>query len=159
MSHPHRERHRARRGRRHRAGRGDIRAAILVLLGEEPMHGYQIMQELEDRSNGVWKPSPGSIYPTLQQLADEGLVTSDDAGGRKVFTLTDAGLAAGADAPAEPPWEELAGAASHTDLRRTAMSLMAASKQVGQVGTGEQVEAAAAILADARQQLYKLLAG
>src|SRR5579884_3118357 len=75
-----------------RAGRGDIRSAILALLAEQPMHGYQIIQELERRSEGAWRPSPGSVYPTLQQLEDEGLVkTVEQEGGRKVFELTDAG--------------------------------------------------------------------
>ena len=79
-------------GRGPRAGRGDVRAAILALLAEQPMHGYQIMRELGERSGGVWRPSPGSIYPTLQQLEDEELVRPETGdGGRRVFALTDAG--------------------------------------------------------------------
>ena len=78
-----------------RARRGDIRTAILRLLAEQPMHGYQIIQELSTRSGGVWNPSAGSIYPTLQQLADEGLVDSEESAGKKVYHLTDAGRAAG----------------------------------------------------------------
>ncbi len=81
-----------RRGRGPRASRGDIRAAILALLIEEPMHGYQIMREINDRSGGVWRPSPGSIYPTLQQLQDEDLVVSEESPrGRRLFALTDHG--------------------------------------------------------------------
>ena len=76
-----------------RAGRGDIRAAILVLLAEQPMHGYQIIQELAERTGGVWQPSPGSVYPTLQQLADEDLVReASSESGKRVYELTDAGL-------------------------------------------------------------------
>ena len=80
-------------GRGPRAGRGDVRAAILALLAEEPMHGYQIITELTERSRGVWRPSPGSVYPTLQVMEDQGLVTADKSEGRRVFTLTEAGRA------------------------------------------------------------------
>ena len=79
----------ARRGGR--ARRGDVRAAILALLGESPMHGYQIIQELETRSNGLWRASPGSIYPTLQLFEDEGLVSASEVDGKRVFQLTDTG--------------------------------------------------------------------
>ena len=91
-----------------RAGRGDIRAAILALLVEEPMHGYQIIQELAERTGGVWRPSPGSVYPTLQQLEDEELVreTASESG-KRVYELTDAGREQAAGAPA--PWTAVAG--------------------------------------------------
>ena len=94
-------------GRGPRAGRGDVRAAILALLAEQPMHGYQIMRELGERSGGVWRPSPGSIYPTLQQLEDEELVRPETGdAGRRVFALTEAGqeaqkAAAGGPAPGD----------------------------------------------------------
>src|SRR3954464_10942339 len=104
-------------GRGPRAGRGDVRAAILALLAEQPMHGYQIMRELGERSGGVWRPSPGSIYPTLAQLEDEELVRPEDAGparpetgdgGRRVFALTDAGREAAEAAAGGPaPWDEV----------------------------------------------------
>ena len=74
-----------------RMGRGDVRAAVLALLAEGPMHGYQIIREIEERSGGSWKPSPGSVYPTLQLLADEGLISSEESNGRKTYSLTDAG--------------------------------------------------------------------
>src|SRR3982750_3473314 len=80
-------------GHRRRMRRGDVRAAILVLLAEQPYNGYGLMQEIESRSEGVWRPSPGSVYPALAQLEDEGLVTADESDGRKQFTLTDAGRA------------------------------------------------------------------
>ena len=78
-------------GRRPKAGRGDIRAGVLVLLAEQPRHGYEIIRELAERSGGVWRPSPGSIYPTLKQLAHEGLIQADKGEGRRVFELTDTG--------------------------------------------------------------------
>src|ERR1700731_1843201 len=94
-----------------RAGRGDIRAAILALLAEQPMHGYQIIQELTERSGGAWRPSPGSVYPTLQQLEDEGLVRAvQTEAGRRVHELTEAGRAeAAATGRESAPWEDAAG--------------------------------------------------
>ena len=84
-----------------RAGRGDIRAAILALLAEAPKHGYQIIREIAERSEGAWTPSPGSVYPTLQQLTDEGLVRSDETEGKRVYELTEEGRTSAADrAPA-----------------------------------------------------------
>src|SRR5438067_13394684 len=85
----------ARRGRRggpgRRARRGDVRAAALALLSERPMHGYEMIQELEERTDGVWRPSPGAVYPALQLLEDQGLVTADAGAGKRLFSLTDAG--------------------------------------------------------------------
>src|SRR6266576_1975130 len=81
------------RGRGRKARRADIRTAALLLLAEEPRNGYQIMQEVEERSNGLWRPSPGSVYPALQQLEDEGLIRSEEIDGRKLFELTDEGRA------------------------------------------------------------------
>src|SRR6266567_4286449 len=78
-------------GRGPKVGRGDVRAAILVLLTEGPMHGYQVIHELTDRSGGMWRPSPGSVYPTLQLLEDEGLVRSEEVEGKRIFQLTEAG--------------------------------------------------------------------
>src|ERR1700684_1338068 len=96
------------RGRGRKARRGDIRTAALLLLNEEPRNGYQIMQEVQERSDGVWRPSPGSTYPALQQLEDEGLIRAQDLDGRKLFELTDAGREyveeRGEDKPA--PWEQ-----------------------------------------------------
>ena len=121
-------------GRGPRAGRGDVRAAILALLAEEPMHGYQIMRELGERSGGVWRPSPGSIYPTLQQLEDEELVRPETGdGGRRVFTLTDAGREAQSAAAGGPaPWEEVGaeGDASALELRDLVGQVMGAARQV-----------------------------
>src|SRR5947209_8077131 len=97
------------RGRK--ARRGDIRTAALLLLAEEPRNGYQVMQEVEERSEGVWRPSPGSVYPALAQLEDEGLICSEQIDGRRLFVITEQGRALvearGADRPA--PWEQMSG--------------------------------------------------
>jgi DNA-binding PadR family transcriptional regulator len=143
----------------HKARRGDIRAAILALLAEEPMHGYQIIQELTDRTEGVWRPSPGSVYPTLQQLEDEDLIVPDTSDtGKRVYRLTDAGREAAAAAPA--PWTEVAGEADDplVGLHDLAMQVMAATRQVAAAGSAAQLEAAHGILRDARKALYRLLA-
>src|SRR3954468_21394566 len=129
-------------GRGPRARRGDVRAALLVLLAEEPRNGYGLMQEIEQRSGGVWRPSPGSVYPALQQLEDEGLVRAIDEGGRKAFTLTDEGTAH-VEANRErfgTPWETVGEGASDElqELRRAAQALGIAALPVAQTGTKEQ---------------------
>ncbi|MBV8300856.1 MAG: helix-turn-helix transcriptional regulator [Candidatus Dormibacteraeota bacterium] len=144
-----------------RAGRGDIRAAILALLNEEPMHGYQIIQELSQRTDGAWRASPGSVYPTLQQLEDEGLVKAvQQEGGRRVFELTDTGREEAKTSAATPPWEEVAGSVDDTmhSLRDIFVQVAAATWQVGSHGTVAQVTKAQEILRDARRGLYQLLA-
>ncbi|MEN0013538.1 MAG: PadR family transcriptional regulator [Solirubrobacteraceae bacterium] len=149
-------------GRGPRAARGDIRAGILVLLSEEPMHGYHLMKQLAERSGGVWRPSPGSVYPTLSQLEDEGLVISNQGGGgRKLFELTAEGKAeveARGDQPA--PWDAVADEASppELELRDVVFQVGAATRQVVHAGTGEQVTKAIEILKDARRKLYRVLA-
>jgi DNA-binding PadR family transcriptional regulator len=146
-----------------RPRRGDVRLAVLRLLSEEPMHGYQIITELGERSGGVWRPSPGSIYPTLQVLADEGLVTSAESEGRRVFTLTDAGKVAVTEAESHgrrAPWDELADDADRgaMQLRDRLGQVMGASAQVAQIGTPGQIARAEQILTDTRKALYGLLA-
>ncbi len=143
-----------------RARRGDVRAAVLRLLSEQPMHGYQIIQELSERSEGAWTPSAGSVYPTLQLLADEGLIVAEETSGKKVFSLTQAGEAAvakHADRPA--PWEEATqGDSGAHGYRESAGRLAQAMFQVGKTGSAEQLAAATAILDEARKKLYALLA-
>ncbi len=144
-----------------RAGRGDIRAAILALLAEQPMHGYQIIQEITDRSSGVWTPSPGSVYPTLQHLEDEALVTADTTEGKKVFSLTDAGRAANdARDATSAPWEEVGRDVSEglLDLRDSMGQVIAAVRQIARGGTAVQVTAAKRVLGEARRALYRILA-
>src|SRR4051812_7868008 len=156
------------RGRPHhrggrRARRGDIRSAILLLLAEEPRNGYGVMQEIEERSGGIWRPSPGSVYPALAQLEDEGLVRATEHEGRKSFTLTDEGSTHVEDNRERfgTPWETVGEGASDElhELRHAAQALAIAAMQVAQTGTKEQLAEAKAILEDARRGLYRLLAG
>jgi DNA-binding PadR family transcriptional regulator len=149
-------------GRARKARRGDIRTAALLLLAEEPRNGYQIMQEVEQRSEGVWRPSAGSVYPALQQLEDEGLIRSQESDGRKLVTITDAGrelLAKRADdAPA--PWQQMSGEAGDdvVDLGRVMRSLASAFVQVMRTGSADQIASAREILDEARRDLYRILA-
>lgn len=143
-----------------RMARGDVRAAVLALLAEQPMHGYQIIQEIEERSGGSWKPSAGSVYPTLQLLADEGLIEAAEQGGRKTYSLTEAGRAV-ADEAGTPPWESSgarAGSASFGALPKAGIDLAGAAAQVARTGTPEQVQQAIEVLDEARRKLYAILA-
>jgi DNA-binding PadR family transcriptional regulator len=150
------------RGRGRKARRGDIRTAALLLLAEEPRNGYQIMQEVEERSDGAWRPSPGSVYPALQQLEDEGLIRSEEIEGHKLFRLTDAGQAylaeRGEDKPA--PWEQMSGDIG--DQARALGKLMRemsfAFVQVMRAGSDAQIAQAREVLATARRDLYRILA-
>ncbi|UOQ89359.1 PadR family transcriptional regulator [Agromyces endophyticus] len=143
-----------------RMARGDVRAAVIALLAEQPMHGYQIIQEIESRSGGSWKPSAGSVYPTLQLLADEGLIEASELQGRKTYSLTDAGrdeAAASADKPA--PWESpTVGGGAHRALSKAGVELAAAAAQVGRTGSPEQLQEAVTVLEEARRRLYSILA-
>jgi DNA-binding PadR family transcriptional regulator len=145
-----------------RAARGDIRSAILVLLLEQPTHGYQIIQELEKRSGGAWRASPGSVYPTLQQLEDEGLVRAvEKEAGRRVYELTDAGREEASKLAAGPaPWDEVAGSVGDdfAELRDLVLQLMAATWQVAHAGDAAVLTKAKEVLRDTRRQLYQLLA-
>ncbi|TDU82342.1 PadR family transcriptional regulator [Kribbella voronezhensis] len=145
---------------RGRAPRGDVRTAVLMLLGEQPMHGYQLMQAIADRSGGRWTPSPGAIYPTINQLEDEGLVTVTAEAGRKLVTLTDAGreYVEGRRETSVDPFAGFASTEPATDLRGLLEELHSATRQVGRSGSEEQRAAAAKILAEARRSLYLLLA-
>ena len=145
-----------------RASRGDIRAAILALLGESPMHGYQIMRELSDRSGGVWRPSPGSVYPTLQLLQDEGLVSSTESeGGRRIFELTADGRSAVETLEIPAPWEAVADdtESSAVELRDLLLQVMAAARQVVHAGDAGHLAQAKDVLTETRQRLYRILAG
>lgn len=139
--------------------RRGVRPAIMAVLVDRPMHGYQVIQELEQLSGGRWRPSAGSVYPTLQQLEDEGLVRSEELDGRRVYTLTAAGSAAAAASPlTKHPWFD-----SHTgkramDLRRLAVQVIGGAIQVSRLGSPEAQEQAREILVDARRRMYGLLA-
>ena len=160
----HGRRHEMRGGRgygrgRHRVRRGDVRSAVLALLDDRPMHGYEIITELEERTGGRWRPSAGSIYPTLQLLEDEKLVTAEEVEGRKVYSLTDAGQKEAPERTDEArPWEEGDEDSPRFQARRELFQLMGAAKQVGRTDDDEQLTKAAEILKDARRKLYGLLA-
>jgi len=150
------------RGRGGRGRRGDVRAAVLLLLTERPMHGYELIQQIRERSDDVWRPSPGSIYPALSQLEDEGLVSIEKVAGRKTAQLTDAGTAyievrrtelgdPFADVASEVGEQEL-------DLRGLIHQLIGAASQVAMAGTAEQGRRAAEVLTEARRSLYRILA-
>ncbi|TMR06358.1 PadR family transcriptional regulator [Actinomadura soli] len=149
-------------GRGAKARKGNVRAAILVLLAEEPRNGYQIIQEINERSEGAWKPSPGAVYPALQQLADEGLIAGEEAGGRRSFHLTDEGRAyveEHADRLAEP-WAEMTPEFGEgvPELFKQAAQTGAAVMQIVHSGSPEQVERARDVLSDTRRDLYRILA-
>jgi DNA-binding PadR family transcriptional regulator len=145
-----------------RARRGDVRAAALILLAEEARNGYQLMQEIERRSGGVWRPSPGSVYPALAQLEDEGFVGIEQRDGRRTYVLTDAGRAYVDERRDDlaAPWDEMSEsvdddvASLFKELRQVAM----AAAQIAHVGSGQQVAEARTALAALRRTLYSLLA-
>jgi len=146
-----------------RARRGDVRAAALALLAEQPMNGYQIIQEIKQRSGGLWTPSSGSVYPALQQLEDEGLIKAGEHDGRRAFSLTDEGRKYVEEHPDElrGQWESAAeGVAQDAiGLRDTFGRTFGAFMQVWHVGTDEQREEAAKVLDETRKALYRILAG
>ena len=143
-----------------RMARGDVRAAVLALLAEKPMHGYQIIHEIEERTDGAWKPSPGSVYPTLQLLSDEGLISAEESAGRKTYSLTATGREAVAESTGSAPWETSATRDSgrSTALPKSGAKLAQAVGQVARGGTSEQVQQAIEVLDDARRKLYSILA-
>ncbi len=124
------------------------------------MHGYEMIQEIAERSGGAWKPSPGSVYPTLQLLEDEGLIVSESEGGKKLFSLTGAGRAA-ADEGADAPWEEASRGVDWEalgEIRQAGFGLMEAFGQVWKTGSKEQRAKALTVINDARKKLYLILA-
>jgi DNA-binding PadR family transcriptional regulator len=145
-----------------KAGRGDVRAAILALLREGPRNGYQIMSEVEERSGGAWRPSPGAVYPALQQLADEGLVEAEESGGRRTFRLTEDGRRYVEEHPemARAAWESMAQGepGEVPGLFVEAARLGGSIMQVARDGTAEQIQAAEALLEQTRREMYQILA-
>jgi DNA-binding PadR family transcriptional regulator len=145
-----------------RRSRGDIRLAVLALLAEQPRHGYEIIQEINERTQGSWRPSPGSVYPTLQQLADEGLVRIEESDGRRTVALTEAGTSYVEEHRDElsKVWDTTGDevSAAVSNLRTQYSQLHAAVAQIMSAGTDEQREAAATALAEARKTIYRLLA-
>lgn len=150
----HRGHRRGNRGRR-----GDVRLAILALLAEGPMHGYEIIQQIAERSQQLWRPSPGSVYPTLQMLVDEGLITGAETDGKKrLFELTEEGRGV-AESIETPPWEQIADGADpgQINLRTAARQLFGAVTQAGQAATTEQQQRIVDIINGARKEIYGIL--
>lgn len=146
-------------GGRGRRRRGDVRAALLLLLAEQPLNGYQLMQAIEERSGGRWRPSPGSIYPTLAQLEDQGLISATERDGAKLFEVTEAGRRHMAKRHEHvPPWIDEDEPAAFGELRTQLKQLRVAAMQVVHAGSGEQVEAAARAVGKAKRELYRILA-
>ncbi len=147
------------RGRGPRASRGDVRSAVIALLAEQPMHGYQIIQEIGKRSGGAWKPSPGSVYPTLQQLEDEGLVRAQEQDGRRVYGLTDDGRRVATERAEEfaSLWEGVAPSNDDTQLGDLIFQVGAAFVHVARTGSPEQMAEARKVLARTRADLYRIL--
>lgn len=148
-------------GGRGRAQRGDVRAAALILLAEQPMHGYQLMNAIAERTHGAWRPSPGAVYPTIAQLEDEGLVTVTVEPGRKLVALTEAGqqyLATNPSAAGDPFALMIERGAPEHDLRTSVAEVHAAARTVGMSGSGDQIAAAQKVLHQARRALYLILA-
>jgi len=145
-----------------KAGRGDVRAAILALLQEGPRTGYQIMSDIEERSGGAWRPSPGAVYPALAQLADEGLIVGEESGGRRTFSLTQAGRDYVEQNPkmARGAWESRAQqeAWELPGLFAEAARLGAGIVQIAHAGTPGQVQDAERLLEETRRRLYRILA-
>jgi DNA-binding PadR family transcriptional regulator len=144
-----------------RARRGDVRLALLRLLAEGPRNGYQLMQAIEERSEGFWRPSPGSVYPTLAQLEDEGLIRSEQIEGARRFEITDAGREHLESRAEEPdPWQPAAEEADNPliELAPLVIQIGKATFQVASVGDRAQRDRARALLSDTRRALYRILA-
>ncbi len=144
-----------------RMRRGGTQAAILTLLAEEPMHGYQIIQELATRSGGAWTPGAGSVYPALEQMEAHGLITGEQQDARRVYSITDKGreLAQRSHGHANAPWDEAAEASGpRVALRQSVFALLHAAQQVGRTGTDEQVAKATELVDQTRKQVYLILA-
>jgi DNA-binding PadR family transcriptional regulator len=146
-----------------RARRGDVRGAILDLLAEgQPWNGYQIIQEIAQRTNGIWRPSAGSVYPALQQLEDEGLISPEGEGRRRMYTLTAEGQAY-AEAHRDElraSWDAVAGMTDDAALELGNMirQIMMAVMEVRRAGSPGQLAEARRVLAETRRSLYRILA-
>jgi DNA-binding PadR family transcriptional regulator len=146
-------------GGRGRRRRGDVRAGLLILLAEEPRNGYQLMQAIEERSGGRWRPSPGAVYPSLAQLEDEGLIRATERDGTRLFEITDSGREHLAERQEEsPPWADEEDSAPIGDLRTQMKQIAIAMAQVAQAGNEDQVRRAVEAMAEARRKLYLILA-
>lgn len=144
-----------------RVRRGDVRLALLTLLGEEPKNGYQMIQEIEARSRGVWRPSPGSVYPALQQLEDEGMVAGDEAGGSRTYRLTEQGRRHLADRDGGvAPWDEVAGSVPEDghELRMLWSQLNEAFVHLTHTANERQLAQFKKLLKQTRKSIFQILA-
>jgi DNA-binding PadR family transcriptional regulator len=144
-----------------RARRGDVRATVLALLAERPMHGYEMIKEVEERTEGAWAPSAGSIYPMLQLLEDEGLIRGEDTDGKRRFTLTDAGRAEHEEKSGDvSPWDAVRAGypTGQLQLRGAVGQLIPAVKAIAQDGTEEQQKQVRELLDETRREIYAILA-
>jgi DNA-binding PadR family transcriptional regulator len=144
-----------------RARRGDIRAAVLGLLAERPMHGYEMIQELEQRTKGIWKPSAGSVYPTLQLLEEEGLIRGTDADGKRCFELTEAGAEAEQAHEGDAAWDQVTSGLEPEvfRMRKSFQQLTAAIGQAMKAADDESKRAKIReLLDDTRKEVYGILA-
>ena len=144
-----------------RARRGDVRAAVLALLAEGPMHGYEMIKEIERRTQGAWTPSAGSIYPTLQMLEDEGLIRGEERDGKRRFALTEAGSAEQSEkAEEQTPWEAVrAGADPEAiNLKDSVRKLHHAIGQVFHAADESQQRQVRELLDETRRKIYAILA-
>ena len=144
----------------HRARRGDTRAAVLALLAERPMHGYEMIKELDERTAGAWVPSAGSVYPTLQLLEDEGLIEGEESEGRRRFSLTEAGRKENDAREGDAPWEEVTAGYDPEllRLRRSAHQLLAALRQVADATDAAERKRVRELLDETRRKVYGILA-
>ncbi len=144
-----------------RVRRGDVPLALLAVVAEQPRHGYDIIRELQERSGGLWHPSPGSIYPTLQMLEEQGLLSSEDVDGKRIYSITDEGRAHLEERRAksgEAPWEVAGqGKERFAKLVGAMSQLGAAVMQVARAGSSEQVDRATEIVGEARKKIYAIL--
>ena len=150
-------------GGRSRARRGALLGAILTLLDERPMHGYELITELENRSEGRWRPSPGAMYPALKKMVMHELVTAEEVDGKRQFSLTDAGRERLAEIREQredgvgEPWEQT-GTGGRGELRGTVAELIGQARQIGRFGTADQIEQARDVFDEAKRKLYAILA-
>jgi DNA-binding PadR family transcriptional regulator len=137
-----------------------VRAAALALLAERPMHGYEMIQELEERTGGVWRPSPGAVYPALQLLEDQGLVRADADTGKRQFELTVTGREEAAKSGDRKPWDDVTAGIEPTQLKlgSAIKPIVIAIRQVLEAGTEAQQQAAVDVLNESRRRLYAILA-
>ena len=150
------------RGGGRRMRRGDIRTALLLALGDGPAHGYELIGRLEEKSSGTWRPSPGSVYPTLQLFEDEGLVRSEQQDGKRVYELTEAGRTEAAERVeryGSTPWDtDSESVTEFQGLMKSAVQLLTAAKQIARQGDPSQMERATTAIRATGKELYKILA-